>query len=104
MKILCSVPKRFFYVCYISRLFQLQVLFLFFVQWIDLGSKTPLQAAHSGFQDIKFFGTIVWGGSLDFNLQSTNMNVQFLLKVYVLVVFFCLLTICGSISFLTIEY
>ena len=34
----------------------------------DLGSKNPLQLAHSGYQDAKIFGTKVWGGSLDFNI------------------------------------
>ena len=43
----------------------------FFFQWIDLGSKKPLQLAHSGYQDTKIFGTEVWGGSLDFNLYSS---------------------------------
>ena len=69
---LCSVSKRhFLYVCYKSKLYQLQVFFLFFLllQWIDLGSKNPLQLAHSGYQDAKIFGTKVWGGSLDFNLM-----------------------------------
>ena len=44
--------------------------FKFFVQWIDLGSKNPLQLTHSGYQDTKIFGTKVWGGSLDFNSDS----------------------------------
>ena len=35
----------------------------------DLGSKNPLQLAHSGYQDTKIFGTKVWGGSLDFNTK-----------------------------------
>ena len=42
--------------------------FRFFVQWIDLGSKNPLQLAYSGYQDAKIFGTKVLGGSLDINL------------------------------------
>ena len=43
--------------------------FRFFVQWIDLGSKNPLQLTHSGYQDTKIFGTKVFGGSMDFNVQ-----------------------------------
>ena len=40
MKILCSVPKHYFYVCYISTLFLLQVLdFLF--NGLILVPKTP---------------------------------------------------------------
>ena len=31
----------------------------------DLGSKNPLQLAHSEYQDTKDFGTKVWGGSLN---------------------------------------
>ena len=42
--------------------------FRFFVQWVDLGSKNPLQLANSGYQDNKSFGTKVEGGSLDFNV------------------------------------
>ena len=45
--------------------------FRFFVQWIDLGSKNPLQLALSGYQDTKMFGTKAWGGSLDFNLEKS---------------------------------
>ena len=67
MKILCRVPKRNFYIFYISTLFQLQV-FNFFVQLTDLGSKNPLQLAHSEYQDTKIFGTKVWGGSLNTDL------------------------------------
>ena len=44
VKILCSVRKSFFYVCYISTLFQLQV-FTFFCELIQLGSKLDLQRA-----------------------------------------------------------
>ena len=33
-----------------------------------MGSKNPLQLAHSGYHDTKILGTKVWGGSLDFNL------------------------------------
>ena len=39
--------------------------FTLFVQLTDLGSKKPLQLAHSGYQDTKIFGTRVWGGSLN---------------------------------------
>ena len=53
--------------------------FCFFVQWIDLGSKNPLQFTHSGYQDTKVFGTKVWRGSLDFNLGHTLIRV---LKVF----------------------
>ena len=35
----------------------------------DLGSKNPLQLAHSGYQDAKILGTKVWGGSLDFDIS-----------------------------------
>ena len=48
----------------------------FFVQWIDLGSKNPLQLAHSGYQDTKIFGTKVWGGSLDFNIAGRQINLN----------------------------
>ena len=44
--------------------------FCVFVQWIDLGSKNPLQLAHSGHKDTKIFGTKVWGASLDFNINT----------------------------------
>ena len=47
--------------------------FWFFVQWIDLGSKNPLQLVRSGYQDTKNFGTKVWGGSLDFNLSQAQV-------------------------------
>ena len=43
----------------------------------DLGSKNPLQLAHSGYQDTKIFGTKVWGGSLDFNLQFDTLKFTF---------------------------
>ena len=39
--------------------------FYFFVQWIDLGIKNPLQWATIA---TKIFGTKVWGDSLDFNI------------------------------------
>ena len=48
--------------------------FLLFLQLTDLGSKNPLQLAHSGYQDTKIFGTKVWGGSLDFNLSIFLFN------------------------------
>ena len=35
----------------------------------DLGSKNPLQLAHSEYQDTKIFGTKVGGGSLDFDVD-----------------------------------
>ena len=46
----------------------------FFVQWVDLGFKNPLQLAHSGYQDTKIFGTKVWGGSFDFNVYGLIVN------------------------------
>ena len=66
---MCSVPKRNFYVFYISTLFQL-LFQLLVVQLTDLGSKKLLQLAHFGYEDAKIFGTKVWGVSLDFNLYS----------------------------------
>ena len=36
----------------------------------DLGSKKPLKLAHFGYKDVKIFGTIVWDGSLDINIDS----------------------------------
>ena len=55
----------------------------------DLGSKTPLQLAHSGYQDTKIFGTKVWGGSLDFNITCVfsirfgrNMNCECDVKAF----------------------
>ena len=51
--------------------------FWFFVQWIDLGSKNPLQLAHSSYQDTNIFGTKVWDGSLDFNLALTVWEWRF---------------------------
>ena len=41
--------------------------FKFFVQWIDLGLKNPLQWATNA---TKIFGTKVWGDSLDFNIDT----------------------------------
>ena len=55
VKILCSVPKRYFMsVIYLH--FSI-ASFWFLVKWIDLGSKNPLQLALSRYQDTKIFGT-----------------------------------------------
>ena len=48
--------------------------FRFFVHWIDLDSKKPLQLAHSGYQDNKNFETKVWDGSLVFNISHFCWN------------------------------
>ena len=40
-------------------------------QWGQVG-ENPLQLAHSGYQDTKIFGTKVWGGSFDFNLNHAE--------------------------------
>ena len=50
--------------------------FLFVVQWIDLGSKKPLQLAHSEYQDNKIVWTKLWGGSLDFNVPSFPKKIE----------------------------
>ena len=77
-------PKTFFYVCYISTLFQ------FFVQWIDLGSKKALQLTHSGYKDTKNFGTKVWGGSLDFNVTfELSVKYKTVLKGHYIFCFSC---------------
>ena len=47
-----------------------------FVKLTDLGSKNPLQLAHSGYQEAKIFGTKVWSGSLDFNLNKIESIVS----------------------------
>ena len=51
--------------------------FCVFVQWIDLGSENPLQLAHSGYKDTKIFGTKVWGGSFDFNINIESKMLLF---------------------------
>ena len=51
------------------------------VQWIDLGSKNPLQLDHSGYQDTKIFGTQVWGGSLDSNLSKSLVRSADIISV-----------------------
>ena len=47
----------------------------------DLGSKNPLQLAHSGYQDTKICGTKVWGGSLDFNIQRPPFRDGLIMSV-----------------------
>ena len=49
-------------------------VFDFFVQWIDFGSKKPLQLTHSGYQDTKIWGTKVRDGSLDFNVGRSAVQ------------------------------
>ena len=66
-EILCSVQKLYFYIGYISTLFQLQLFDFCSIDWFRL--QNPLQLAHSGYQDTKIFWTKVWAGSLDFDLS-----------------------------------
>ena len=47
VKILCSVRKRFFYVCYISTLFPLQV-FTFFMNWLSYVQNSVCKGPNSG--------------------------------------------------------
>ena len=72
MKILCSVPKRYFFVRYISTLFQLQV-FDFLFNGLILVPKTPLQLTHFRYQDTTIFGTKVLGGSYVYVLGGSKM-------------------------------
>ena len=59
-------PKTLF-LC-LLHIYTLQVFDFF--QLINFGSKNPFQLAHSGYQDIKIFGTKLWGGFFGFQLKS----------------------------------
>ena len=82
MEILYCVPKRYFF-CLLYIYTFLITSFRFFVQWIDLGPKNPLQLAYSGYQETKIFWTKHWGGSLDFNLNVSTKFVASNLQCFV---------------------